>query len=171
MHLRKLTGKWICEWQQAEGEVGQRGLSVSVFLQVKSSHVATFLLWLSPYEYFMASIWHHAQKDISCFFFPDRNPGVRVCHRGVKSVCVPQAKDGIYDAPLDDIRWIFSFLSGEPLSSTTTDKPLSCSLCVVTPLKIGLSRGRNDFNLLRVQAVFWQTVTGFLVWSLRSWND
>lgn len=49
------------------------------------------------------------------FFFPDRNPGVRECHRGVKLVCGPKANDGIYDAPVDDIRWIFSFLTRELL--------------------------------------------------------
>lgn len=66
----------------------------------------------------MASIWHHAQKDISRFFwgfFSDRNPGVSECHRGVKSVCGPEAKYRIYDALVDDIRWIFSFLTGELL--------------------------------------------------------
>lgn len=49
------------------------------------------------------------------FFFSDRNPGVRECHRGVKSVCGPEAKDRIYDALVDDIRWIFSFLTWELL--------------------------------------------------------
>lgn len=76
------------------------------------------------------------ERYFKVFFFSDRNPGVRECHRGVKSVCGPQAKDRIYDAPVDDIRWIFSFLSGEPPLSSATDKPLSCSQFVVTPQKI-----------------------------------
>lgn len=86
------------------------------FCKSNPSHAATssIVALLSDYEYFMASIWHHAQKDISRFF-SNRNPGVRECHRGVKSVYGPQAKDRIYDALVDDIRWIFSFLSGEPV--------------------------------------------------------
>lgn len=46
-------------------------------------------------------------RKIFQVFFPVRNPGVRECHRGVKSVSSPQAKDRIYDALADDIRWIF----------------------------------------------------------------
>lgn len=75
------------------------------------------LLWLC--SQIMNISWQASdtmpRKIFQGFFFSDRNPGVRECHRGVKSVCGPQAKDRIYDAPVDDIRWIFSFLSGEPL--------------------------------------------------------
>lgn len=53
-------------------------------------------------------------RKIFQVFFPVRNPGVRECHRGVKSVSSPQAKDRIYDALADDIRWIF-FFTAEPL--------------------------------------------------------
>lgn len=45
-------------------------------------------------------------------FFSDRNPGVRECHGGVKSLCGPEAEDGIYDAAVDVIRWIFSSSAG-----------------------------------------------------------
>lgn len=74
------------------------------------------LLWLC--SQIMNISWRASDtkpRKIFQGFFSDRNPGVRECHRGVKSVCGPRAKDGIYDAPVDDIRWIFSFLSGEPL--------------------------------------------------------
>lgn len=55
------------------------------------------------------------ERYFKVFFFSDRNPGVRECHRGVKSVCGPEAKDRIYDAVVDVIRWIFSFQTGELL--------------------------------------------------------
>lgn len=52
------------------------------------------------------------RKTFQLFFPPpDRNPEVRVCHGSVKSVCGLEAKDRIYDARVDDIRWIFSFLT------------------------------------------------------------
>lgn len=79
------------------------------FLQVKSSCVATS--WIAPllsdYEYFMPLIWHRPQEDISRFF-PNRNPGVKECHAVTESVRGPRAVDGVSDALVDDIRWIFS---------------------------------------------------------------
>lgn len=74
------------------------------------------LLWLC--SQIMNISWQASDtmpRKIFQGFFSDRNPGVRECHRGVKSVCGPEAKDRIYDAPVDDIRWIFSFLTGELL--------------------------------------------------------
>lgn len=107
--------KSICEWQLM-GEIGQRGLSVSVS--------ASQILACCHHLYCGSALrlWiFHGKHLTPCperyfkVFFSDRNPGVRECHRGVKSVCGPEAKDRIYDAPVDDIRWIFSFLTGELL--------------------------------------------------------
>lgn len=104
--------KSICKWQL----IGQRGLSVSAS--------ASQILACCHHLYCGSALrlWiFHGKHLTPCperyfkVFFSDRNPGVRECHGGVKSVCGPQAKDRIYDAPVDDIRWIFSFLSGEPL--------------------------------------------------------
>lgn len=111
----KLTWKWICEWQLVMGEIGQCGLSISV--SASQIRACCHLLYCGS----ALRLWiFHAEHLTPCperyfkFFFPVRNPGVRECHRGVKSVSSPQAKDRIYDALADDIRWIF-FFTAEPL--------------------------------------------------------
>lgn len=114
---RKLMWKWICEWQWVMGGIGHRGLSVSV--SASQILACCHLLYCG----FALRLWiFHGKHLTPCperylkfFFFPDRNPGVRECHIGVKSLGGPQVKNRIYDAPADDIRWIFSFLSREPL--------------------------------------------------------
>lgn len=107
--------KSICEWQLM-GEIGQRVLSVSVS--------ASQILACCHHLYCGSALrlWiFHGKHLTPCperyfkVFFSDRNPGVRECHRGVKSVCGPEAEDRIYDALVDDIRWIFSFLTWELL--------------------------------------------------------
>lgn len=116
-HSSKKTDVKVNLWvTTSDGiEIGQRGLSVSV----SASQILACCHLLHCCSALRLWIFHgeHLTPCPERYFkvFSDRNPGVRECHGGVKSVCGPQAKDRIYDAPVDDIRWIFSFLSGEPL--------------------------------------------------------
>lgn len=114
---RKVMSESICECQLM-GEIGQRTLSISVFCKSNPCMPPPPLLWLC--SQIMNISWRASDtmpRKIfqGFFFFSDRNPGVRECHRGVKSVCGPEAKDRIYDAVVDVIRWIFSFQTGELL--------------------------------------------------------
>lgn len=107
----QVTSKSICEWQLM-GEIGQRGLSVSASA---SQIPARRRLYCG----FALAWWiFHGERLTPCperyfkGFFSDRNPGVRECHGGVKSVCGLEAEDRIYDAVVDVIRWIFSSSTG-----------------------------------------------------------
>lgn len=82
------------------------------------------------------------------FFFSDRNLGVRRCHEGVKSVCGPEAEDGIYDAAVDVIRWIFSSSTGGACfcPSPPLINPLSGSECGAVTLRDPLLSARRSFE-------------------------
>ena len=77
------------------------------------------LLWLC--SQIMNISWQASdtmpKKIFQGFFFPIETLGLQ-CHTGMKSVCGPQAKDRIYDALVDDIRWIFSLVSRDPALSS-----------------------------------------------------
>lgn len=98
-------------------EIGQRGLSVSVSAsQILARHHLHCGSALTLWIFHDVHLTPCPERYFKVFCFPDRKPGVRECHRGVKSVCGPQAKDRIYDAALDDIKWIFSSVIEERLS-------------------------------------------------------
>lgn len=107
----QVTSESICGWQLM-GEIGQCGLSVA---DSASQILARHRLYCG---YALAWWIFHGERLTPCperyfkGFFSDRNPGVRECHGGVKSVCGPEAEDGIYDAAVDVIRWIFSSSTG-----------------------------------------------------------
>lgn len=111
LHPKKLMSNWICDCQLI-GETGPHGLSVS--------GSASQILACCHHLYCGSSLrlWIFHGKHLTPFpesiFFLIETLGLE-CHRGVKLVCGPKANDGIYDAPVDDIRWIFSFLTRELL--------------------------------------------------------
>lgn len=134
-----LTSKSICEWQLM-GEIGQRGLNLSdsasqILACRHHLHCGSALrLWIfhgphltpCPERYFN--------------FFPpssDRNPGVRVCHGSVKSVCGLEAKDRIYDARgwWHQVDIFVPDPGASSSSSSSTDKPSLTVLSLLSQLK------------------------------------
>lgn len=112
-----------------------------------------------------------------CFFFSlIETLGLESVTETWSQSVAPEAKDRIYDAPVDDIRWIFSFLTRELLCPPQLINhwavlsfcchSLKDLFCLRHPVE-----WRNDFSLPRVQTVFWQTAAGSSVWSVWSWNN
>ena len=95
VHPRNLTWKWIREWQRVMGGNRSTRFKRLGFCKSNPRVLPPPLLWLCSQimNIFMASIWHHAQKDIF-LPLPDRNPGVTECHTGMESVCGPRARGG-----------------------------------------------------------------------------
>ncbi|TNN61937.1 CXXC-type zinc finger protein 4 [Liparis tanakae] len=81
------TGHQICKFRKCDELKKKPGSSLEVFSLPAVALVDTMLLVARDDDITPALI----------------NPGVRECHRGVKSACGPQAEDRIYDAPVDDI--------------------------------------------------------------------
>lgn len=126
--------RWICAWQVVMRESGQCGLNTSISAsQILAGCHPVFCgsglrLWIFHDEHLTPCPGRYS------FFFSPRFPKDQVCHRGVKSLCGPEAQDRINTATIMWINYFSSWLLRWSFFPRSTVRPLS-SLQFVTLLK------------------------------------